>query len=489
MAAPLRPTFRVPQMAGAPGPIALPPLPVNPLSLAPESDVLTRVAGFFCCIYLFLTYSRAMEFLPIPLILLAVGGFTGLAIALSGGLLASMRTRSGVLLTVLTLCIVAAIPFSEWPRLSLDIFNKSWLRSVAVFFFIAGAITGLQSFRRLLLFLALAVPATLLEVQIYGAPDDTGRLGLEGTTIGNPNDLATHLLMGLPFLIYAVRSYGLFSVWGLLCGASIPILVADVFRTGSRAGLISLTGFVLYVFIRGSGLIRVSMIAMVIAALLLVPVLLPDTVTQRFSSMFGEKPANTREMAIAEGSAEARLEILIASVKAALTHPLLGVGPGGFQAYHARVQGQANKSAYWNDTHNTFTQMASEVGIPAGLIYTVLLIGTVRRGAQAMKLGRRLNNPQLTAIGDAIIMAVLCFALAAFFGNYAYMFYMPLLVALTEVLRRITEREIQANPTAAIPPSSAAVPGIAPPPQSMAAALRERRKSSFPPIPSPIRRA
>jgi hypothetical protein len=118
-----------------------------------------------------------------------------------------------------------------------------------------------------------------------------------------------------------------------------------------------------------------------------------------------------------------------------------------------------------------------------------LLIGTVRRGARAMKLGRQLNNPQLTAIGDAIIMAVLCFALAAFFGNYAYMFYMPLLVALTEVLRRITEREIQANPTAAIPPSPAAVPGIAPPPPSMAAALRERRKSSFPPIPSPIRRA
>lgn len=483
MAAPLRPTFGFPQTAR---PFATP----APSVADPESDVLTRIAGFFCCIYLFLTYSRAMEFVPVPLILLAVGGATGLAIALSGGLLASLRTRSGVLLTILTLCIVAAIPFSEWPRLSLDIFNKSWLRSVAVFFFIAGAITGMQSFRRLLLFLALAVPVTLLEVQLYGAPDDTARLGIEGTTIGNPNDLATHLLMGLPFLIYVVRAHGLFSVWGLLCGASIPLLVADVFRTGSRAGLISLTGFVLYVFIRGSGLIRVSMIAMVIAGLLLVPVLLPDAVTQRFSSMLGsDQPANSREMAIAEGSAEARLEILIASIKTALTHPLLGVGPGGFQSYHARIRGESNKGAFWNDTHNTFTQMASEVGIPAGIVYTVLLIGTVRRGAQAMKHGRQLNNPQLTAMGDAIIMAVLCFALAAFFGNYAYMFYMPLLVALTEVLRRVTEREILAKSPAAPPPPPAAVPGIAPPPPSMAAALRERRKSSFPAIPSPIRRA
>jgi len=54
-------------------------------------------------------------------------------------------------------------------------------------------------------------------------------------------------------------------------------------------------------------------------------------------------------------SAQQRKELLFKSLKVTVRHPLFGVGPGNFEVV----------SGAWDVTHNSYTQISAEGGIPA----------------------------------------------------------------------------------------------------------------------------
>ena len=65
------------------------------------------------------------------------------------------------------------------------------------------------------------------------------------------------------------------------------------------------------------------------------------------------------------GSLDARRELLTESIRVTMHHPLFGVGPGNFQAY----------TQSWHVTHNTYTELSSETGLPGlGLFLAILLL-------------------------------------------------------------------------------------------------------------------
>ena len=65
-----------------------------------------------------------------------------------------------------------------------------------------------------------------------------------------------------------------------------------------------------------------------------------------------------------------------ASTLTAVNHPLFGVGPGNFQvaqnwSLHHAVD---DPCGLWHVTHNSYTELSCEMGIPGLMIYLIFLL-------------------------------------------------------------------------------------------------------------------
>jgi O-antigen ligase len=426
-------------------------------------------------LYVLIAYGRIAEtLLPIPFIAFFIGGLT-LAVALATGTLVhAAKSRAGILFLLLTALLIIGIPFSEWPGGSLNlVIRKTWLKSVAVFFMIAGTITTITYYRRLMYTIGAAVMLIALTTQMFAG--ESGRFALEAGTLSNPNDLAIHVLMGIPFLLFIVEAKTLKSVFAWLAIALMGVTLIVVLKTGSRAGLLTLAVLLLYVFIRGSGFMKVALVAAGIAGIAVIPAVISPEARDRYLALLDAdsvRYAATREGEHAAASAEARKLYLYQSLEIMLSKPLLGVGPGMFSIFTAAEMQAEGVRAHWHQAHNSFTQMASEAGIPAGMIYTALLVFAIRTRGRVRKLllparpGPVIltrDQEELLLASKAVTCSAITFAVGAFFGNYAYMFYVPMLAGCAQSIRMIAVRytPVMDKPAATgAPPSSARRPAF-----------------------------
>jgi hypothetical protein len=120
------------------------------------------------------------------------------------------------------------------------------------------------------------------------------------------------------------------------------------------------------------------------------------------------------------------------SIEVTLEHPLFGVGPGNFEV----------TSGVWHVTHNSYTQMSSEGGIPALVLFIVIL----SYGFKNLRRAKRLSGhkKELKLLAKALRGSLAGFVVGAFFASYAYQFFPYFLVAYSTALLRI----VRDTPTA-----------------------------------------
>jgi len=56
--------------------------------------------------------------------------------------------------------------------------------------------------------------------------------------------------------------------------------------------------------------------------------------------------------------------LFLRSIQLTFEHPILGVGPGEFMDAEAEEAAVAGKKAMWHFTHNSYTELSSETGLP-----------------------------------------------------------------------------------------------------------------------------
>ena len=126
-----------------------------------------------------------------------------------------------------------------------------------------------------------------------------------------------------------------------------------------------------------------------------------------------------------------REELFKTSLRYTLKHPLFGVGPDQFAAAVSRTRPAPASTIPWLGTHNTYTQMSSECGIPA-LIFYVAVIGLCLRSN--FRLYRRTRDRpafrELAGLSRCLLAGTLVFAVSAFFFHMAYSAYLPSLARL-----------------------------------------------------------
>jgi O-antigen ligase len=217
------------------------------------------------------------------------------------------------------------------------------------------------------------VAAALLTFWI-GA-EKAGRIILEQGSFADPNTFAMSLLIGLPFLYLKAQNSSNVVVKLAVCGG-IVIVLGVVAQTGSRSGLITLLGMAVILFFRVSVRGKFALLLVATAAVLLSPLIISGDLKDRYMTLLGEDKTSTQQ--VAAGSSRARTHLFWQSVYLTFKNPILGVGPGMFAVAENNysLENLGIRGA-WHDTHNAYTQVSSECGIPALLFYATALGSTL----------------------------------------------------------------------------------------------------------------
>ncbi len=350
---------------------------------------------------------------------------------------------------------VITIPVSYWPGGSVQVLTDHYLKAVA-FFWLIGAVVTTTSRLRVLAwaFVLCAIPLAATGIHNYasGVFWSTGVAGLRrihgydggSGLVGNPNDLA--LMLNLIIPIAAALMLSTRSTTGRWLGAIAAALsVVAVVLTFSRAGFLTLAATAVMSAIwllrrRASGKAAV----LLVAALCAIPYL-PEGYTDRLSTI-------TDLAADRTGSAIGRWKDYQVALGVVARNPILGVGIG--QDVLAMNQSRGDE---WISVHNAFLEYAVDLGLP-GLALFVWLYVTCVRSARAVER-RSTRDPSardLVHLAAGVQIALVGFAVAAFFHPIAYQFYFFSIGGLAVALKHayLTEHT-PASPAEHAPASTA----------------------------------
>jgi O-antigen ligase len=431
-----------------------------PIVVIPRTRIASTHPIFYVVLaYIFVTYTRLPELLPLVIghgvrLGLIMTLVAILMVLLSGGLVRTFSSRIVLALAAFTAWFCFCIPFSVWRGGSFDQL-KFWLISLVPLILLSGCIDDLEQCRRAMY--AMAASVLFIEAMsfVLGSSEngeEVGRFSYLMGTFANSNDFATLLLIGLPFCLLVARTRKGMSVFRVICFIGLVIIPVTVVRTGSRGGLLALVLlFVVYFF----SVPPLQKIPLAVGALLLGVVALlssTDVAMDRYKTIFHSPDTTYYSNAVEESAAlstQNRKQLFLSSLRFTAEHPILGVGPGMFQVAVAKDAEERKHPAAWHQTHNTFSQISCEEGLPALFFYLLSIYFCFSGTRAARKLAlKHPEEPFLKEMAFSMRLSMIAFVITAIFASNAYYFYFPILAGLCAALERAVRIEGQRLQTA-----------------------------------------
>lgn len=251
----------------------------------------------------------------------------------------------------------------------------------------------------------------------YVAGESSAQAYRINSTFLHPNILGGYLVFALPFFVsflsltWRLRRYRL---WALLFFVALPINLAALFLTGSRAawvaaGVIAFLYGLFGFFDRRMWLVLVTVL--LVFALIFVMLNPPDFVKKRFSGLSAKE------------AADARMYQYKLALDYFLEHPIFGIGMG--------MEGQRiteNNLRYtWAAVENAFlTYMVSHgvVGLSALLLVFILYWGLLLKARSGSK-----RNPFIYFNAEAFAFGMVGFFISNMFGAWL-LFAIPMVTLL-----------------------------------------------------------
>lgn len=462
--------FNVVRPTGAVGPpvavaVLPPPLSAKQKSLSPRAPIAFQtvssqrrdVSLYLACVLLFVVVARVTELVAsetgsglkiVPILTVIVG----VACLISGRLPATLRLGGTLSILAFTGWWLICVPFSVWPGGSVALLRESWAFSVAAFLIIATAAVStkcLQYYAGAMAWAALFVNFVLLR---FGSETNFRSSVDFSSSLSNPNVAAFHLLLVLPFLIYWTRTSGLLSWRGLL-GMANAILVAVliILRTGSRSGVLILAVLFVLLLTKTQFYTRVIVFLVLFVGIAALAPFVPSYLAYRYGTMLKATQNQANEAA---ASVNQRRELLNQSIVLTLQRPVFGVGPGQFRVAAAAKLEEEGERSVWLETHNMYTQISSEAGVPGLIIYLAMIYFSLAPVWKDLRLARGGGNLPRYEYGRALLISAVGLFLNSLFISVAYQFYWPVICSLGVAYQRVTALE----PSGPASGNAAAVP-------------------------------
>ncbi len=464
-----------PQGRGGPAVVSFAPAAVR--SVDPQWDLdlnnpMRRMGFFFALGLIFVRFSMLNDLvthvLHVNPYLLYLTTFPALVgFVASGGIRRALSNKALLLWCGFVVWMMVCVPFSVWKGASAGNLGV-YIRTVLPILFLAGGLAmNWQECRQMLYTVAIAGAFNAVASYVFIRDVGGGRLGSGFTgTIGNPNDLAAHLLFMLPYFIFwAVAAKAPFAL-RLLAWPSLGLALYWILVSGSRGALLALVVAAGLMLLRLRPAQSVAALAGGIVLTLLMLPAIPKSVLNRAMSVFGQHEGSAEERSEAADSAAIRKRLLRRSVELSLTHPVFGVGPFQFGNADGMLSAKESGSSYtgrslWFPAHNSFLTVSAESGMPAFLFFLGALYVTLREVRRAAKLSKQNGAmPEITTALICFEISLLSFSVAIFFVNFTYYFHLPMVVGFGTLLAQAATREVNrvAAPVGPTPAVAAAPP-------------------------------
>ena len=239
----------------------------------------------------------------------------------------------------------------------------------------------------------------------------------------NPNDLAALCLLALGIALGFMFARPSRALVRLGAGISAVLLVVVILLTQSRGAFIGLVAGMGPALI-GLGLKRPRRLLLSAGILaLVIGLAIPASVWERLAGIEKLTSVATIAQADPEGSAEQRFAIQKVAWQIFVDNPVFGVGLGAYPEANAAYAPNLGRK----DTHDTYLNVAAEVGLP-GLVLWCALFGSVLRYAYR---SRQLAPPgALAAQQGWIERALLGYLVAGLFGTFAALSFPYLILSV-----------------------------------------------------------
>ena len=372
-----------------------------------------------------------------------------------GGLQRALRFRTSLFWIGFAVWMVLAIPFSTWPGGSLKIVMTVLRTELPMYFVVAGVVVTWAECKTLMRVIAAAAILPILSSRLFA--QDHERLMLDFGTASNANDLAAHILLVIPFLLYeAFTNTSKFLRLAALGTVGFGLFIA--LNTASRGALVSMVVATLFFLFRSTRRQKFAILMLVpVAAVGLLSMLSSNTLTRLLS--FSESGENVSEEAI--GSSQSREYLLRKSIEFTVKNPLFGVGPGQFATQEGVASREEGQRGNWHDPHNSYTQISAECGLPAALFQLAAIASAFFALNRLWGESRKRNDTEVATIVQCLLLSFVVYGVAAAFLNLGYRYYFLVLTALVVAVTGAVYRDrwrptVRVATPAPVPPAGAA---------------------------------
>jgi len=256
-------------------------------------------------------------------------------------------------------------------------------------------------------------------------------------TIGDPNEFAAVLLVGLAVGTGFVLGRRPGSAIGLLSLIAVPLCAAGIFLSLSRGGLVA------FAIVLLSGTIfagRWRAAFSVALALIAIGGMLYFT---QFAS------TSARERITTAGNGTGRLSLWTVGWRMVEAHPITGVGVGNFQAVSADYALQPGElqrgdlifSNAPKVTHNTYLELAAEMGFPGALLFIAIVLGGLASALRAAAVWASRGDRRSEALARSVFLGLVGMLAADFFISYMYSKLLWVMIAMGPAMLMLARSE------------------------------------------------
>jgi O-antigen ligase len=427
----------------------------------PQARSIMTPLGFgFLIIFVFLMFGRICDFYLVGLHLaLVFSTFALVAAFFSGGLLMAARSRIGAALLLYTAWLLIAVPFSGWRGGSFHTVTDDWFKSLATFFLVAALTVTLSQTVKLMRTIAYSMLVAAGLALVFSART-AGRLAHAQGQYSGPNELASAMMLGCIYSWFVIFNPAHSWPRKLVGAVTVVPLFYVMIQTGSRASLIALAVvgvFLLKYFVPTQ---RLFLVLFMVGGFGVLSLTIPRDVRVRYFTLFSsatEDITSAKELeqrVMTAGSSNTRLYMLMTSLYFTATHPLFGVGPGQFEvAENVYANREGKPRGLWLGTHNTYTQISCEAGIPA-VAFFLFCMFSCRRELRAVEkrcksLPRTDKIKEIVIVGFTLKMVLLAYAVFFMFEHIGYTAFLPALAGLVVAFGRAARWELSQMEAAA----------------------------------------
>ncbi len=355
-----------------------------------------------------------------------------LVFVLTGTISRGLRHPIGKFWVAFAVCVALSLPFSIWRSGTLSLLVNYYPKSYMLYFYLCGCIVSVRQLRSMMTVLLTGAYSVLFVCFAFGSSEN-GRFSIPGSIFfENANELGLQLLLNITFFLYVFFT-NRHILWKIISFAGTGLSIQYMLKTGSRGEFLGFLIVVLttFLFSKRKLIFVAAAVPVICLSLFVVPKETMHRLTYIFMGASEVVASNMSDLSSRDSQLE-RQKLFWDSIAYSFQYPLFGVGAGQFAVRVAGDKEKRGERPEWLGTHNTYTQVSSETGLPAFVFYTLAITLCVR--VNYVLFRRTAGQPEFQeyyAIAFCMCLCSIAYAFSTCFFHIAYSSYFPLIAGIS----------------------------------------------------------